>query len=188
MTELKDGMILYHGSYTKVSNIDISKCVPFKDFGRGFYVTASREQAENFVRLSLNRAAIRGIPLEKADTGYVSLYKLELSDKLIQKAFDETDVEWLHFVVSNRDNTYFTELREYYKKYNVIIGKIANDRTASTLQAYIENVYGPVGTQEADLRAIQTLLPNRLEDQICFRDENAVACLKYVESIEYGTR
>lgn len=30
MTELKDGMILYHGSYTKVPNIDISKCGEYR--------------------------------------------------------------------------------------------------------------------------------------------------------------
>lgn len=183
MTELKDEMILYHGSYTIVQEIDLFKCAPYKDFGRGFYVTSSIKQAENFVRLSLKRAALRGIITDDVTSGYVSKFKFEASDKLIKKTFEQADIEWLHFVVSNRDNSYFPEIRKYYKKYNVIIGKIANDRTASTLQAYVDNAYGVAGTPKADQMAISTLLPNKLEDQICFRDENAVACLKYIGSI-----
>ena len=41
--KLKDGMILYHGSYTPVQNIDLTKCAAGKDFGKGFYVTADED-------------------------------------------------------------------------------------------------------------------------------------------------
>jgi len=30
-------MKVYHGSYIKVDTIDLSKCKPNKDFGKGFY-------------------------------------------------------------------------------------------------------------------------------------------------------
>ena len=49
-------MLLYHGSYTEISTVDLSKCKPGKDFGRGFYLTASFEQAQNFVPLSIKKA------------------------------------------------------------------------------------------------------------------------------------
>ncbi len=39
-------MIVYHGSYTEITKIDLSKCEPNKDFGKGFYVTKIKEQAE----------------------------------------------------------------------------------------------------------------------------------------------
>lgn len=39
-------MILYHGSNMKIEKIDFSKCRPYKDFGKGFYCTAIKEQAE----------------------------------------------------------------------------------------------------------------------------------------------
>jgi len=39
-------MIVYHGSYTEIVEIDLSQATPNKDFGRGFYVTKIREQAE----------------------------------------------------------------------------------------------------------------------------------------------
>ncbi len=42
---LYDGMLLYHGSYTAVDNIDLEMCTEGKDFGRGFYMTSSQQQA-----------------------------------------------------------------------------------------------------------------------------------------------
>jgi hypothetical protein len=32
-------MILYHGSNIGIERIELDKCRPFKDFGRGFYTT-----------------------------------------------------------------------------------------------------------------------------------------------------
>ena len=51
-----------------------------------------------------------------------------------------------------------------------------------TILAYIAGTYGDIGTAEADNLCISRLLPERLEDQYCFRTEKAIACLKYVES------
>lgn len=119
---------------------------------------------------------------QDTNVGYVSIYKLNYSRNLRIKYFSEANIEWLHFVVSNRDNEYFPEEKILYSKYNVIVGKIANDRTATTLQAYIENAYGEIGTIEADNIAIETLLPNKLEDQICFRTEEAIASLQFIRS------
>ena len=39
-------MIVYHGSYTEIKQVDLSQCEPNKDFGQGFYVAKIREQAE----------------------------------------------------------------------------------------------------------------------------------------------
>jgi hypothetical protein len=38
-------VILFHGSNVKVSDIDLSKCRPYKDFGQGFYLTDILEHA-----------------------------------------------------------------------------------------------------------------------------------------------
>lgn len=48
MQELVDGLILYHGSYCEVRNPQLEKCSKRKDFGRGFYLTTSKEQAVSF--------------------------------------------------------------------------------------------------------------------------------------------
>ena len=38
-------MILYHGSYIRIEGIDLQKCKPYKDFGKGFYCTTIKKQA-----------------------------------------------------------------------------------------------------------------------------------------------
>jgi hypothetical protein len=37
---------VYHGGIEEIIDIDLSKCEPYRDFGKGFYVTNIREQAE----------------------------------------------------------------------------------------------------------------------------------------------
>jgi hypothetical protein len=48
-------MKIYHGSYTAIHEIDLTKCEPKRDFGRGFYGTKLREQAETFAMRKGNR-------------------------------------------------------------------------------------------------------------------------------------
>lgn len=49
MIELQDGILLYHGSYIGIPEIDLNRCFGGLDFGRGFYLTSSYEQAYNYV-------------------------------------------------------------------------------------------------------------------------------------------
>lgn len=64
-------MRVYHGSYVKVDKIDLAKCKPNKDFGKGFYVTKFRNHAEDW-------AKIIG---EKYETdGFVSEYEFSEND------------------------------------------------------------------------------------------------------------
>ena len=60
MLDLKDGLVLYHGSYCEVKEPDLAKCAKRKDFGQGFYLTTSKEQAESFLRTSIAKAIATG--------------------------------------------------------------------------------------------------------------------------------
>lgn len=44
-------MILYHGSNIAIEKIDLEKSKPYKDFGKGFYLSESEEQAMDMARL-----------------------------------------------------------------------------------------------------------------------------------------
>lgn len=186
MLKLYDGMTLYHGSYTTVSGIDLSKCRQGKDFGRGFYVTSSYEQACGFVSLSISKQINRGSLSKDTTIGFVSVFRLHLTPDVKVYTFDEAGKEWLHFVASNRRNMLFPEIQKSFASYDIIGGKIANDRTAQTLQLYISGGYGSPGSDEADEIAIRRLLPNRLEDQFCFCSPKAVETLSFVRSEEYA--
>lgn len=186
MISLTNGMILYHGSYTEVSQIQLEKCSKGKDFGQGFYLTSSHSQAEKFIKLSCKKQIrLKNIP-EETKSGYISIYKLHLSEKVSFKLFESADKEWLHFVAANRDENLFGDMLNQYKKIDIIGGKIANDRTARTLNAYIDGLFGEPGTETADNFTIQTLLPNRLENQYCFRTERAIEALEFIGSEYYA--
>lgn len=43
-------MILYHGSNINIEHIELEKSKPFKDFGKGFYLSESEEQALEMAR------------------------------------------------------------------------------------------------------------------------------------------
>lgn len=46
-------MKLYHGSTVEIANIDLSKSKPNKDFGRGFYLSADKRQAQRLLPTGL---------------------------------------------------------------------------------------------------------------------------------------
>ena len=68
------------------------------------------------------------------------------------------------------------------KDYDVVSGKIANDDTNATILAYMGNLYGPMGSEQADKMCISLLLPERLQDQFCFRSEKAISTLEFLKS------
>ncbi len=45
-------MILFHGSNLEIFDIDFTQCKPYKDFGKGFYLTTIKEQA---IRMAQNK-------------------------------------------------------------------------------------------------------------------------------------
>lgn len=185
MTVLTDGILLYHGSFTEVSSISLEKCKHGKDFGCGFYVTSSYEQAQNFVPLSITKQINQGLLPASCSTGYISVFQLHLTPDISIHSFNEANKEWLYFVASNRRKNLFPAIRTTYDRFDIIGGKIANDRTARTLQLYISGGYGEPGSKEADDIAITTLLPNRLEDQFCFRSIKAIQTLEFIRSDSY---
>ena len=52
-------MKLYHGSNIVIEHINLAMCRPFKDFGKGFYLTDIKEQAEKMAKRVSNILFIR---------------------------------------------------------------------------------------------------------------------------------
>ena len=162
-----------------VENIDLEMCHHGKDFGKGFYLTTSYDQAERFVKLSVKNAINIGTMDGVGNHGYVNTYKFYPSDDISEYDFHEADAMWLHFVAGNRDANLFAEMIKEFEKFDIVGGKIANDRTSATLSQYVNGIFGIPGEMDADDIAIRLLLPNRLENQYCFRSERAVSCLHF---------
>lgn len=176
--KLKNGMVLYHASYKIIDDINFKYCRSGLDFGKGFYLTTSKEQAKHFVNSSVGRAIRDGI-IKKQNYGYINSFLYVNNIDLDIKIFETENRDWLHFIASNR-----TDKIKYKNdiKYDIIGGKIANDFTARTINIYITGGYGEVGSKEADEMAIKILLPNKLKDQYCFLTNKSIKNLIYKES------
>ena len=177
---LKKGLQVYHGSYIIVEKPDLAMCRAGKDFGIGFYVTTDIEQAKRFVKLSAGKAQKNGAVSQKLEKGYVSVYEISDIDKLKVFEFAGADSEWLHCVAAHRRGSLIINETEKWKTYEIIAGKIANDNTNRVITAYINGLYGTVGSESADRMAISLLMPEKLTDQICFRTAKAMKALKYI--------
>ena len=180
MLELKNGLIPYHGSYCEVRQPNLSKCAKRKDFGQGFYLTTSKKQAESFLKTSIIKALATGMINENQKFGYVSIYELNLSYQLKTHIFENADINWLHCIAAHRKKKLFLSVEHEMENYDVIVGKIADDATNATLTAYLAGAFGTVGEKEADDFCIKQLLPNKLENQYCFKTKEAIECLKFV--------
>ena len=135
------------------------------DFGTGFYLTSSLEQAERWAKLTAERRGI-GVPT-------ISVYEFDeakLTELKILK-FEKANKKWLDFVVANRDNTIDDQ------KWDMVIGPVANDRTMPVIRLFIAKVYTAAET-------LRRLLPQKLHDQYTFKTQTALQFLKFQEVIE----
>ena len=149
-------MIVYHGSIDIVPKPDIEHSFHNLDFGKGFYVTSVKIQAERWALRKadlLNKKAI------------VNIYQYQESDnKYNIKDFFNNDSEWIDFVCSCRDGN------EDNKKFDIIQGKAADDKVYRVVNFYKTGVWDKE-------RAIREMKAYDLYDQIAFVSQKAIDSL-----------
>ena len=188
--KLKDGMLLYHGSYACVENIELGQCAAGKDFGKGFYLTSDPNQARSFIRSSIIKAQNSRLISLSHNYGYVSSFRFYYpSEDISIHEFEDADKEWLWFISQNRRKKLAADLVPLINKgvFNaeIVIGKIANDTTNPVIATYLNGLYGDVKSDKAVNFAIEQLLPDHLVNQFCFLTERAAGCLKFQEARKY---
>lgn len=118
---------LYHGSTVNIEQIDLRKSRPNKDFGRGFYLSADREQAW---RMGEFKALTEGgTPVMNE---YVFDETILSSDELRILTFAEYSRQWAEFIFLNRNN----KTNEPTHSYDIVYGPIANDRVGVQIGKY----------------------------------------------------
>jgi len=159
-------MRVYHGSYTKIEVIDLEKCEIGKDFGRGFYVTKIREQAEFW-------AERKG--LSNKTTGFVTEFDFNENAfqyfrfKVLQ--FGGYNEEWLDFVAINRNPKAIQPTHDY----DIVEGPVADDKIATRINDYLA---GKVSKQDF----LEELKFIRETHQICFCSTRSLQMLDYIEN------
>lgn len=158
-------MILYHGTNTDIESIDLSRSLNHKDFGKGFYLTDSRETA---IRMATKKARLFG--------GQATLISYEFNEAALQselkvKVFPEkATVEWFLFVDANRDR----ESQQSIHDYDIVIGPIADDGVVLQITNYREKIYTPE-------QAAAALQDKYLDQQYYFGTEKALRFIKKVK-------
>jgi hypothetical protein len=154
-------MKVYHGSYTEIEEIDLAFCRVGKDFGRGFYVTNLREQAEYWAKRMGKKNHTEGVVTEfKLDENIVRIMKLKVL------CFDGYTEDWLDFIILNRTN--ITEQQSH--DYDIVEGNVANDDVAARVFDYQNGL-----VSKADfLEELKHKAPNH---QLCFCTVQALQAL-----------
>ena len=118
-------MQVYHGSYMRIDKINLSQCIPNKDFGQGFYVTKLHSQAAYWAERKGKKQRNVGFVTEfEYNENICRMMKLKVL------RFDDYNDEWLEFVVLNRKN----ETEQQAHDYDIIEGPVADDKIAAQRQ------------------------------------------------------
>ena len=155
-------MKVYHGSYTTISVIDLSKCEKHKDFGQGFYVTRFRKQAEEWAEKIGNRNNTQGIvtEFEFFESAFTSWnYKV--------LRFKDYCDEWLDFIVLNRNPNNESLAHDF----DIVEGPVADDKIQRRLDKFLK---GRISKEDF----LNELRYHEETHQICFCTPRALMMLE----------
>jgi len=156
-------MKVYHGSYTEIETVDLSKCQANKDFGRGFYVTKFKKQAEEWAEIIGKVNNTIGVVTE------FTFYERAFTEENLKTLrFSEYNDEWFDFVILNRN----LEKPELQHDYDIIEGPVADDKVQRRINRYLE---GKI-SREIFFEDL-TKYPDP-SHQICFCTVNSLRMLK----------
>ena len=119
-------MKVYHGSYSEVSVIDLAKCEIGRDFGKAFYVTNIKEQAEFWARRKGRVNNCIGVVTEY--TFFENAYE-NYNLKVLR--FNGYNEDWLDFIIANRNPDAVPH------NYDIVEGPVANDDIAQRIFAFL---------------------------------------------------
>lgn len=126
-------MKLYHGTDAFFEHSDLSKCRPFKDFGRGFYLTPDLAVAKRMAERCVERSDWQGAPK------YVYVYDFDdanLSELNVRRFTPAVDESFAMFVMANRQSRTRATDHNRDNRFDIVIGPIADDKMGVLFRRY----------------------------------------------------
>ena len=119
---------LYHGSNTKIEVPDLLHSKPFKDFGRGFYLSADKQQAWDmaFQKVSQTQEGKAEVTEFLFDEAVMSSGEMKVLN------YPDYCEEWALFVLANRNKNNVQPLHDY----DIVYGPVADDGVTFQLRRY----------------------------------------------------
>ena len=162
---------IYHGTTHLFDEIDVEKGKPYKDFGRGFYVTENPNHAKS---LAIRNKTIEAERYNRNVNAYLYTFEFDListKSEFDVKEFKDADATWMEFVLANR------KVRERSHNHDVVLGPTADDDTSIVLKAYFGGLYGDIGSKKAIETALNLIEADKLPPQIYFANNYAAKFL-----------
>ena len=158
-------MLVYHGSNVEVRKPSLLKSRKNTDFGRGFYTTTQKEQAEHWTSIKIDRA--------KKGRRIVSVFEIDddllTNSELKIREFHGPDEAWLNFVVDCRKGV--------EHDYDLVFGPVANDKVFTVVNLYESGVLDAPAAI-AELKAYKTY------NQLSFHAPRVIQALRFIKSYE----
>ncbi|MDR2385395.1 MAG: DUF3990 domain-containing protein [Tannerella sp.] len=159
-------MKVYHGSFTRIETIDLTKAEENKDFGKGFYVTNIRKHAERWaerIAAEYNKKPVV-TEFEFYETAYTdSIYSV--------LRFPKPSREWVEFIMKNRN----PNIPKPAHNYDIVEGAIANDWITSQIKLYEK------GNISMDT-LLEKLIYRENTHQICLCTNASLSAIKLLEN------
>jgi hypothetical protein len=153
----------------EIEEIQLSKCQPYKDFGRGFYTTFLKDQAWNMAKRTVK--FFGGSPC-------ITVFSIE--DTVFKnpafhiKQFEKPNDEWAVFVINNRNrqhNDTDSPNCNHDNKYDGVIGPVANDDLTLLFDLFTDGII----TVEELARRMEY---KKLSNQMSFHSDRIIAVLQ----------
>jgi len=156
-------MQVYHGTDIVIEKPKIMNRFKTLDFGEGFYTTENEIQARDFALKVCERRISTLHPI-------VNCYEFrEDLNKFSVLKFDAPNEKWLDFVIERRKGIVLS------KKYDLIIGPVANDDVFGTIILYEAG-------QLDKKNAIKKFKIKELYNQVVFCNEYVLDSLIFIKS------
>jgi len=156
-------MKVFHGTNIVIERPKIINRFKTLDFGEGFYTTENENQARDFAVKVCKRRRPTLQPI-------VNCYEFnEDLDNFSVLKFNAPNEKWLDFIVERRKGT------KLKKKYDLIIGPVANDDVFGTIILY------EAGQLDKE-SAINRFKVKKLYDQVVFCNEFVLGSLVFTKS------
>ena len=159
-------MLVYHGSYMEIQKADLTYSRHNLDFGKGFYVTTMRKQADKW--------AVRKARMTNR-TPVVSIYEFDIIDLHIL-TFDGYTVDWLDFVVKNRAADHGPH------GYDAVYGNIADDDVAVIVNDYMRLLRLNRITENGKQFYLEQLQFSKPNNQYSVATQKGIDALMFIKS------
>lgn len=175
--------ILYHGTLSLFTQIDLNMCQGYKDFGPGFYLSGVKDRAVKIALRNKNREVMRNKVIGKKGNILAYCYVVFFDESAFTdsnlniKIFNQADLEWIKFLLANRSSKYKIH------NYDIVIGPTADAQTVPIIQEYYAK-YGKNMSDTVLSNLIKDLKPDVYPKQYYFGTKES---LKYLK-IQLGRR